>query len=342
MTRTSRITLIICFGFSLTTKAQTIGKKDEFIKNFITIFNQRGNGFDSLKAKSWEDDYATTVKLPGAAESYISDNYVYGALYKGADSLKMLGLYNEMKQLLAQIAKKYSANVKFAPVAPGNSFYENIFFADSNLFTDERSSISFSKFSHDIINEEEDDEDEGEAPKKLAKKDSFEVLLLINPGDDISYFTNRGDKLQDTEVKQFVSQVVFASDPGWTAIKTNKRMEKDVAIYDSKIKLKGFQAEIREWTAGKKTNRAMLLHKIYKMDEASFKRSADSLVIKVKTAIPAGYSYEISQDEDGILIEFTPVPFQKHPDNSPTIDFIYSAVKGKKNEYRLDVRVERD
>jgi hypothetical protein len=344
MKRITRITFIVCFGFSLNTEAQTIGNKEEFIKNFITIFNQRGTGFDSLKAKDWEESQATTIKLPGATESYISDNLVYGSLYRGADSLKMLNFYKEVKQLLGQIAGYYNAQVKFVPFYEDQPFYERFIFADSALFTNEGSSIGFSKSynSQDDKTDKEDDEGEGEViSKKISDRNSFEVLLLINPGDALCYFTNRGDKLNDPEVKQFVSQVVFASDPNWTAIKINKKTEKDLAIYDSKIKLKGFKTEIREWTINKKTNRAMLMNKSYSTDEASFKQSADSLVIKFKTAMPAGFCYAISQDEDGIFIEFKPVPFQKQPANSPSIDFIYSAVKNKKNVYSLDIRIER-
>ncbi len=329
---------ILVFIISHSLPAQVIKEKQAFAEAFVRVFEQRASGFDSLKAKDWEDSFQSIVKMPGSTESYISENLVYGALYRDSDSLKMLGLYKEIKQLLAYVASYYKASVKFKPFDAGDPYYEQFFFADSSLFTSEGSNISFFK---SISDHDEDDEEDNDFREKSARKDSFEVLLLIKPGNSISYFTSAGEKLHDAEVKQIISQIAFGSDPWLNKIKVNKRVQKEANYYDSKLSLKGFSSEIREGTGTRSSYLTTTLTKIFNTTEESFMRSADSLLIKVKTAMPPGFCYHIDQDEKEILIDFKPVPFLKEMKNAPDITVIYSEIEGKKNMYRLVLKIGR-
>jgi len=337
------VLVIIIFIFSYG-KGQSIVDKEKFAKTFISIFQQRANGFDTLKAKSWPENSEPKITLPGARESYISENHVYGAIYRGPDSLKMLDFYREMKQVLGVVAGYYGATAKFVPTNSEDLYDEQFFFADAELFTNEGSSISFFKTTRPEDEEEVEENEDGDLDitvKKKAIKDSFDVMLLIRPGGQVGYFTAAGEKLADEEVRQLITQVAFGSDLTWSSIKVNKRMDGQVAVYDSKVKLKGFGAEIREWTAGKKTDRAMILTRIYNTTEETFRRTADSLVFKIKAAMPGNYYYEIFQDEDGILVEFSPIPFQKQQTDTRRIKIIYTAVENKKDTYRLELSVGR-
>ncbi len=320
--------------------AQGTTDKQAFANAFIKVFEQRSIAFDSLKAKDWENTYGTTVKMPGSTESYISDNMVYGALYRGSDSLKMLGFYKEMKEWLAYAASYYKATVKYSLVVPGDPHYEIFYFSDSTMFTCEGSNISFSKSNSDN-QYDDDDEEEDDENKNVARKDSFEVLLLIRPGNTVSYYTSAGDKLQDAGVKQIISQIAFGKDPWLNSIKTNKKVQKDANYYSSKLNLKGFTAVIREAGNAKKAYLSTTLTRIYNTEEEKFMLSGDSLAIKIKTAMPAGYCYQITNEEEHVNIEFRPVPFFKEVKNAPDVNLNYYRVANKQNTFKLELVIGR-
>lgn len=323
--------------------SQSIGTRDNFAKAFISIYEQRRNGFDTLVSPDWPEVDRPALLLPGARECYISGNRVYGALYRGVDSLKMLSFYREMKAGLAHAATYYKATVKFQPITPGDPFSELIYFTDSTLFTNEGSSIYFSKSEleegeDEDEEEEENDDDPDLAKKNAAAKDSFEVLLLIRPGGQVGYFTNVGGGLPDGEVKKFVDQAVFGKDPSWKAYRGAKKMDGEVAVYDSKLKLQGFAAQIRERSSPERVNRSLTLTRTFNMTEQEFLKAGDSLLLKLNAALPRDYFYEVEHDEDGTMVTFAPVPFMKHTTNR-RIEVYTSAVVGKANTYKLQVIV---
>jgi len=334
------IFFIAFFIISNKLHAQGTTDKQAFANAFIKVFEQRSTAFDSLRTKDWENTNGTTVKMPGSAESYISDNMIYGALYRGSDSLKMLGFYKEMKEWLAYTASFYKATVKYSQVVPGDPHYETFYFSDSTMFTCEGSNISFSK-SFNGNHNNDDDEEEEDKNKSVARKDSFEVLLLIRPGNTVSYYTSAGEKLEDAGVKQIISQIAFGKDPWLNSIKTNKKVQKDANYYNSKLNLKGFTAVIREAANTKKAYLSTTLTKIYNTEEKKFMRSGDSLAIKIKTAMPAGYCYQVTNEEEHVNIEFKPVPFFKEVKNAPDVNLNYYRVADKQNTFKLELVIGR-
>jgi len=326
---------------AVSTAAQSIGDKEKFAAAFINIFQQRASGFDSLKDASWPENSVPRIVLPGARECYISDNHVYGAIYRGPDSSRMLALYRELKQALAHVAGYYKATVKFVPLSR-DPFDEVFHFADSNLFTNDGSSISFAKTSRPEDEETVETTEAGDLDiqkRKMEVRDSFDVLLLIKPSAQVGHFTSSGEQIVDPEMKQLISQAAFGNDPAWTAIRTNKRTDGRATVYDSKLRLKGFSSQIREWTADRKLNRIMYHSKTFRGTEEAFYQATDSLVLKVKSALPANYYFEIFRDEDGGVVEFHPVPFSSPQSGYPKIRISYWPVEGKSNEYMLELSI---
>lgn len=323
---------------------QVVKDKNQFARTFVKIFEQRKTGFDSLRSKEEEEGYIPTIKFSEANESYISMNNIYVAHFNFPDSLKAVAFYKEIKELLNLSASLYSAKARFKTIYQDNPFFELFYFANETVFTNEGSSIQL--MDNTPLNNNEDDEgdddddDEKTKPTEPVKK-IFSVLLTINPGELMGNFTNAGERLTDNEVNTFILQVAFGKDTALKNIRTNQRILQDKTLYDSKIGVTGFKTVITEIKKEKITGINVSVSKKYIMSQESFLKEAENLLLKIKKALPSDYCYEIFNGEGSSTIEFKPVPFLNSPENVAELEMRYSAVKGKSNEFNLELYIFR-
>lgn len=324
--------------------SQVVKDKNQFAKTFVKIFEQRKTGFDSLIDKQVEGGaYIPTVKFPQVTESYISMDRIYVAHFAFPDSLKAVSFYKELKDLLNLSASLYSAKARFKTIYQDNPFLELFYFADETVFTNEGSFIQLMENTPENKEEddENDDEDEQKTKPTIPVKKTYTVSITINPGEFMGNFTNAGERFTDNEINTFISQVAFGKDTALKNIRTNQRILQDKILYDSKIGVTGFKTVITEIKKEKVTGINVSVSKKYMMSQESFLKEAESLLLKIKTALPSNYYYQIFNDEGSSTVEFKTVPFLNSPENVAEIEMRYSAVKGKSNEFNLELYIFR-
>lgn len=335
------VCLIAFLSFFQFATAQVIKDKNAFAKTFIAIFSQRDNGFDSLRVDQDEKFEETKLKLPGANECFISDNDIYGAVYLFPDSLKALAFYKELKGLLKHTASFYKSSVRFRKMMPEEDFYEIIYFSDSLFLTNEGSTISLSGITND--DEEVEDEEEEDSESKPARKPSkpFEVRLLLNPGNSGCYFTNAGIKINDPDLTNLIRVIAFGKDTALKNIRINPRIEKDRTLFGSKLGLKDFETEITEIRTEKKTGINAKISRQYFMSKESFLQQVEKMIFKLKSALPAGYCYELFYNEQVVSVEFKLNPFVPASGKEAEIKLQYSAAEGKQDVYGITLHIFR-
>jgi FKBP-type peptidyl-prolyl cis-trans isomerase len=340
--------LILIAGcvLAIHTNAQYIKDKNAFANAFIKIFNQRANGFDSLAAVQGDDD---TLKepykiLPQTHECYVSMNSVFGGRYVFPDSIKAVNFFKELQELLRYSAGAYSADVVFEPLY-ADPFYLQFYFRDAESYTENLMTISMSAIEEgkNAETEDGDDEEPDEAAVRNtpSKEKEFEVLLLIHPGDEMSYVTSAGAKINDDAVSAFINKMAFGTDTMLTQYKANKRTDQQKnIIYDSKINLKGFSTTITEVAGKKVTAIHITAFRNYSSPSwENFRSTLDSFLLKMKAAVPADYSYRIYADDN--FIEFKPARFAHYNEGVASIAIKYSLLQNKKNTYRLELEITR-
>ncbi|OQY92528.1 MAG: hypothetical protein B6D37_14645 [Sphingobacteriales bacterium UTBCD1] len=320
--------LVIASVFMLQTHGQYIKDKNAFANAFIKIFNERGNGFDSLsKVQGEEDTLKNPSKiLPQANKCYVSMNAVFGGLYTFPDSVKAVSFFKELQDLLGYTAGAYKARAVFEPLN-GDPTNLGFYFRDAEGYTENLMTISFSR-SYEIEN-------------TSAKNQEFEVLLLIHPGGEMCYFTSAGPKITDEPVSAFINKLAFNTDTLLTQYKINKRTDPQKnSIYDSKINLSGFSTTITEVKGKKGTGIHVTTVRDYTaLTWKKFEPVIDSFLQKLKAAMPADFVYQIYYDDN--FIEFKPAHFAKYDDKVASISLSYSILQNKKNTYRIELKISR-
>lgn len=332
------VSLIAFISFIQSASSQVIKDKNEFAKAFITVFNQRETGFDSLRVNKEDDFEKSRINLPGAKECFISDNDVYGAEYDFTDSLKALAFYKELKGLLSHAASYYKATVRYSKMLPEDPFYEIFYFTDSVLFTNEGSTICFSR---NTAEDDDIDEDDETAAAKTKPAATFEVRLLINPGASVSYYTSATHKVNDPDIANVMRVIAFGKDTALKNIRINPRPQKDQTLYGSKMGLKGFATEISEIRRDKKTGINTSFSRKYFMSMEAFVSQVDSMIAKINTVLPANYYYEVFRDEQGVLVEFKTIPFMPASGKEAEISMQYAALEGKTDAFELRLNIHR-
>jgi len=338
----SFIVIVALFNCIITEiNAQVVKDKNAFAQAFIKIFNESGSGFDTLIAKEVDDYFEPKIKLPNASECFISMNHVYGAVYNFSDSLKGLAFFKEIQSLLNYTASLSGATARFETIYSMDDFFIRLYFLEPAGFTNNYMSIKFSKYttSDDEFSEEEEDEEKPiESSKPIQNNsDSFEVRLLLHPGASYCYYTSFGEKINDVDFKNFISQVAFGKDTALKAVKINKRIVGTKNIYDSKTTIKGFTTTITEIKDTKLTGIYTHLIKNYYTTEENFFKSVDSVILKLKAALPEYYCYEILPK----IVEFKPSLFAVKKDNDAEITLQYTAIENMKNAHKIEIYIHR-
>lgn len=336
--------LVIASVFMWQTHGQYIKDKNAFAKAFIGIFNQRDNGFDSLrKVQGAEESLKNpSIVLPQANECYISMNAVFGGLYIFPDSVKAVSFFKELQDLIGYAASAYKARAVFEPLN-GDPTNLGFYFRDAGGYTENLMAVSISgngSYKNDD-NDEDEDEDEIKIKNTPAKNQEFEVLLLIHPGGEMCYFTSAGPKITDEPVSAFINKLVFNTDTLLTQYKINKRTDPQKnSIYDSKINLSGFSTTITEVKGKKGTGIHVTTVRDYTaLTWEKFEPVIDSFLQKLKAAMPADFVYQIYYDDN--FIEFKPARFAKYDDKVALISLSYSILQNKKNTYRIELKISR-
>ena len=333
------LVISICAFCTINVAGQVIKDKKLFTRTLVTIIEHRGNLYDSLlgeEIESWA--YKPTIKFPGATESYITgDSRIYVANFIYPDSVKAIAFYKELKEVLNLSASAYGTRAMFRQVYPDVPFFETFHFTDSLMFTNEGSYI---QLIGEVPEKNTDGEDEEDYTPDTTKK-QVTVSLELRSENKICYYTSGGTRINDNEVNTFISQIAFGKDTALKNIRINQRTQPGKILYDSKIGLKGFTTTITEIRKEKATGINISATKKYFMDENAFLKEVNNMVAKLSSAFPSNYCYEIIQDEDGVMVEFKPVPFMKHPDNVAEVQLKYSAAKGRKNEFVMELYIYR-
>ncbi len=334
--------LVIASVFMLQTHGQYIKDKNAFANAFIKIFNERGNGFDSLsKVQGEEDTLKNPSKiLPQANECYVSMNAVFGGLYTFPDSVKAVSFFKELQDLLGYTAGAYKAKAVFEPLN-GDPTNLGFYFRDAGGYTENLMAVSISGNGSNKKDDNDEDGEEDKIKDTPAKNQEFEVLLLIHPGGEMCYFTSAGPKITDEPVSAFINKLAFNTDTLLAQYKINKRTDlQKNSIYDSKINLSGFSTTITEVKGKKGTGILVTTVRDYTaLTWEKFEPVIDSFLQKLKAAMPADFVYQIYYDDN--FIEFKPARFAKYDDKVALISLSYSILQNKKNTYRIELKISR-
>lgn len=324
--------------------AQIIKDKNQFATNLALIFEQRGNGFDSLRVGEVDGAFQSRINLPGATECFISYNSVFVANFLYKDSATAVSFYRELKELLNLSASFYHAKAKFKKIYPDDPFFEVFYISDSLIFTNEGSSIQLIADTPEYEQEEDEEEydefDYTNEEEQITQQgeSTYSVNLNIHPGKNVCSYIASAPRIKDNELKTFISIVAFGKDTALKAIRTNQRAQQpDINLYDSNIGLKGFKTEIKEIRKKEVSGINVSVSKKYITDEQTFLIATDSIIQKLSYALPSTYCFEIFNG----LVEFKPTPFLNPTGNEAVIELRYSMESDIKNEYLLELFIHR-
>lgn len=322
--------------------AQIIKDKNQFATNLALIFEQRGNGFDSLRGKEIDGAYQSSIFLQGATECFISNNSVFVADFIYKDSATAVSFYRELKELLNLCASFYHAKVRYNKVYPDDPFFEVFYISDSLIFTNEGSSIQLIADTPEYEKDEEeyDEFDYTNEEEQIIQQgeSTYTVNLNIRPGKNVCTYIASAPRINDNELNTFISAVAFGKDTALKTIRTNQRtIQPDIILYDSNIGVKGFKTEIKEIRKKEVSGINVSVSKKYFTDENSFLISADSMIQKLSAALPSTYCFEIFNG----MVEFKPIPFLNPSGNEAVIEFRYSQESDQKNEYLIELYIHR-
>ncbi len=347
-TSKSFICLLICgLSFSVSVSAQKIKDKRLFAEKFSQIYSQRENGFDSLAIiNDTAGSFNSSINLPFADEDFISNNRIYGAIYKLKTKEEALSCYNQIKDALHLLANENNITLGYLPVIANEPNYETFHFISSDFFTNEKSSIQIlsSSVGEENLNEDSDEYDNEDIKNSQKTKvdSSYDVIININPRIQNEYATKVGDRINDEAVKYFINEVAFSKDPSLSKYRSNPTKKGKNTSYNCSLGLPGYSTTFIESLSDPENTYYTQTSQDFLVTEEQFMQIVDSLILKVKVALPDNYYYMPSYVMDGVVMEFTNSPFITSNDKIfRKFEVYYHRVVDKPKTFRLSLIITR-